>query len=986
MRVRARGLVNLVDGIEHSRESPDHLIIVDPSLKDHIGHHAEYDRAVAQAARTGGIAVTVLAHRRVVRDVAARIPVMPVFSNDMWGNAPVRSGWKSSVAVGLFRCVQLCAILPVALFNECVRIRNWLNRRARPAVRRRPEAGAAGVPNEPGVVDADRRGPFLPGPALETLSLRTRIIRSWHKHGTLHVIRTALAVLSRSIRFALTRSKIPGGTLLIRILSAVRFAASVAWNCAALCFERIRIPSIFAVLFISNPRYFFEASEGIRASAPGAGTLVFFHMVIFRNLLETVLLAAQCGRKWKTPAVLLFRYPPSLCGPDRFQTRLAFHLLERVVQEGFIRVATDSHRLAIDYADHTWIPMEVVPIPHGPAGGSRGEGLTPGRRRIRFASLGNARAEKGILEIIRAIQIVNASSDRSNIEFVLQINDPSEDCREAVQQLQFLPCPSNVSLITSSMDAASYAALLESVDVVLVPYWREIYWSRTSGIVLEAIASGKPIIVTSDTWMSDELQRWGAGIGIPNRDPRALADAIEQVARDYGAFAERAVSGARSSREFHSSESFLRHLFGQKRTRFVKDRRVLVSFPWGNLFLRDSGASLRATLLIELLRSKGYAVTAHCTSDIEVRAAPPGVECVLYRGTGSSLREPRFFAATVLRLLRWPWRYEARDLWFRFEFWCRERPFRLLMNRALYDCRAVFLKYPFLADVFAPLCRGHGIPLMVSDYDVLSQQIKNPLARRQMLQLESAGMKRADLAACVSEEDSAVFARHGCNAVVVSNAIDVEALCPPDAQQARQILERRRMILHHPFCLFVGSHHPPNLEAVRQMSVLASDLRMKSAAISFVTAGNCQIDGLERSGLIQLGRVPADALAALYSLAVFVVVPLLSGTGTSLKVIEAMGYGKVVIGTGIAFRGIPVSDGVEAIVVDRVEQIADKINGLRGNCAGLAEIGQRARKLAGKYDVRQVFEPYLVALAETGWWARRVEQFDEAASCEEESS
>src|SRR5882762_7825322 len=253
MRVRARGLVNLVDGIEHSRESPDHLIIVDPSLKDHIGHHAEYDRAVAQAARTGGIAVTVLAHRRVVRDVAARIPVMPVFSNDMWGNAPVRSGWKSSVAVGLFRCVQLCAILPVALFNECVRIRNWLNRRARPAVRRRPEAGAAGVPNEPGVVDADRRGPFLPGPALETLSLRTRIIRSWHKHGTLHVIRTALAVLSRSIRFALTRSKIPGGTLLIRILSAVRFAASVAWNCAALCFERIRIPSIFAVLFIWKP-------------------------------------------------------------------------------------------------------------------------------------------------------------------------------------------------------------------------------------------------------------------------------------------------------------------------------------------------------------------------------------------------------------------------------------------------------------------------------------------------------------------------------------------------------------------------------------------------------------------------------------------------------------------------------------------------------------------------------------------------------------
>ena len=960
--------MNLVDSIERAREPPDHLIIVDPSLKDHIGHHAEYDRAVARSAREAGIGVTVLAHRRVVRDVAAGIPLVPVFSNDIWGNAPVGSRWSSSVAIGLFRCVQLCAILPAALFNACFRTRNRLIRKQAPAARNGPEAGSAGVPNESGV-DADRSGSFVPGPAPDTLSLRTRIIRSWHKHGTLHVIRTAVAVLGRSIRFVLTRLRIPGATLLIRILSVVPFTASVAWNCAALCFGRIRIPSILAVLFISNPRYFFEASKAIRASAPSAGTLVFFHMVIYRNLLESVLLAAQCGRKWKTPAVVLFRYPPSLCGPDRFQTRLAFRLLERVVQEGFVRVVTDSYRLAMDYADHTWIPIEVVPIPHGPASGSPGEtSLTVGKRRIRFASLGNARAEKGILEIIQAIEILNAGSDRSDIEFVLQINDPSEDCREAVRRLQTSSHAPNVTLIGAAMDAGSYEALLASVDVVLVPYWREIYWSRTSGIFLEAVTSGKPVIVTSDTWMSDELQRWGAGIAIPDHDPCALADAIERVGRDYGAFSERAVSAARSSREFHSSVSFLRHLCGQKRTRFVKDRRVLVSFPWGNLFLRDSGASLRATLLIELLRSEGYAVIAHCTSDVAVRAAPPGVECVLYRGTGSSLREPRFLAATVMRLVRWPWRYEARDLWFRFEFWCRERPFRLLMNRALYDCGAVFLKYPFLADVFAPLCRGHGVPLTVSDYDVLSLQIRNRMARREMLQLESAAMKRADLAVCVSEDDAAVFEKWGCNAVVISNAIDIEGIFLPGAERARQILERRGVVLPHPFCLFVGSHHPPNLEAVRQMGVLAGDLRMRSADMNFVAAGNCRIDGMERSGLVQLGRVPGDTLAALYALAAFVVVPLLSGTGTSLKIIEAMGYGKVVIGTRIAFRGIPVRDGVEAIVVEGVDQIADIISGLCRDSGRIAEIGQCARKLSRKYGVRQAFEPYLVALAQTQCW------------------
>jgi len=956
----------LVDSIEHAPESPDHLIVVDPSLKDYIGHHAEYDRAVAHSAREDGIAVTVLAHRQVVGDVAAAIPVVPVFSNDMWGNAPVRGRWSSSVAVGLFRCVQLCVILPAALFNGSVRVRKRLIRKARPAAHRRPGAGPGGVPDELGGIDADRSESFVPGPAPDTLSLRTRIIRSWRKHGTVHVIRTALAVLGRSLDRALGGARTLRRGVVRPIASVVKFVARVAWNCMALSVGRVRVPSILAMLFISNPRYFFEASKGIRASAGGARTLVFFHMVVLRNLLETVLLAARCGREWKAPAVIMFRYPPAFCRPDRFQARLAFRVLEWAVKDGFVRVITDSRRLALDYAAHTWVPMEVVPIPHAPGPRSRGESAsTLGRRRIRFASLGNARAEKGILEIIRAIEIVNVSSDGSDVEFVLQVNDPSEDCREPIQRLQFPPRPGNVMLITNSMDGAAYSALLDSVDVVLVPYWREIYQSRTSGILLEAITAGKPVIVTADTWMSDELERWGAGIAIPDHDPRALADGIERMARDYGAFAERAASAARSSRQFHSSASFLRHLFGQKRSRFMKDRRLLVSFPWGNLFLRNSGASLRATLLIELLRSEGYAVTAHCTSEDEVRAAPPGVECVLYRGTGSSLREPRFLAAMVIRLMRWPWRYEARDLWFRFEFWCRERPFRLLMNRALYDCHAVFLKYPFLADVFAPLCRGHGISLVVSDYDVLSQQIRNRLARREMLQVESAAMKRADLATCVSEEDSAFFAKRGCSPIVISNAIDVEGIFPPDAVRARQILERQGVVLPHPFCLFVGSYHPPNLEAVRRMGALAADLRMRSVGMKFVTAGNCLIDGMERSGLVQLGIVPGDTLTALYALADFVVVPLLSGTGTSLKVIEAMAYGKVVIGTRIAFRGIPVSNGVEAIVVEGVEQIADAIKSLRGDYGRVAEIGQCARNLSRKFDVRQMFEPYLLALAQT---------------------
>src|SRR5690348_13408173 len=99
------------------RRAPDALIIVDPSLRDLIGHHAEYDRAVARAAQEAGIAVTVLAHRGVTAEVAAAVPCLPVFSDDIWRRRPARVGWKATVAVGLFHCVQLCVFPPIAMLN-----------------------------------------------------------------------------------------------------------------------------------------------------------------------------------------------------------------------------------------------------------------------------------------------------------------------------------------------------------------------------------------------------------------------------------------------------------------------------------------------------------------------------------------------------------------------------------------------------------------------------------------------------------------------------------------------------------------------------------------------------------------------------------------------------------------------------------------------------------------------------------------------------
>ena len=73
----------------------------------------------------------------------------------------------------------------------------------------------------------------------------------------------------------------------------------------------------------------------------------------------------------------------------------------------------------------------------------------------------------------------------------------------------------------------------------------------------------------------------------------------------------------------------------------------------------------------------------------------------------------------------------------------------------------------------------------------------------------------------------------------------------------------------------------------------------------------------ERRGtFIALGGIEQPALDALYLMSDVVLVLLQAGTGTYRKTLEALAFGKPILGTGMGFRGIPVSSGLNGIVAD----------------------------------------------------------------------
>jgi glycosyltransferase involved in cell wall biosynthesis len=92
------------------------------------------------------------------------------------------------------------------------------------------------------------------------------------------------------------------------------------------------------------------------------------------------------------------------------------------------------------------------------------------------------------------------------------------------------------------LDADSLNRLIASADVVVLPY--DSAEQVTSGVLIEAVTAGKPVVSTSFPH-AVELLSSGAGILTPRHDPQAIADALRRMVTEPGAAAAAGRESAR---------------------------------------------------------------------------------------------------------------------------------------------------------------------------------------------------------------------------------------------------------------------------------------------------------------------------------------------------------------------------------------------------------------------------------------------------------
>jgi hypothetical protein len=155
---------------------------------------------------------------------------------------------------------------------------------------------------------------------------------------------------------------------------------------------------------------------------------------------------------------------------------------------------------------------------------------------------------------------------------------------------------------------------------------------------------------------------------------------------------------------------------------------------------------------------------------------------------------------------------------------------------------------------------------------------------------ENRGFARADIVVGIqSVESGRIASRHGGQTITVGHPVAPHYLLNPSSTAER------------PFRFgYLGSGNPFNVA-----SVIALDREIASlGGLSWTLAGTISRRQLEmRSHPYRMGMV--GRLSAFYDQVDCVLNPMMGGTGLKIKTIEALAFGRPIIGTVDAFEGIP---------------------------------------------------------------------------------
>lgn len=281
---------------------------------------------------------------------------------------------------------------------------------------------------------------------------------------------------------------------------------------------------------------------------------------------------------------------------------------------------------------------------------------------------------------------------------------------------------------------------------------------------------------------------------------------------------------------------------------------------------------------------------------------------------------------------------------------CRENEFDIIQVE--HSSLAVYLDYVSFGERAKKLVTLHNIDYIrndriIANLPIGSYKIYQMVNQMRFRDWEINSLLRFNKVVAMSQHDRRILLKDNprLDIDVVPNGVDVGGIphSVPD--------------LRNPSLVFVGSmdsdaNHDAAMYFIRDIFPLLKKLNIP---IYFVGRNpRKELMGLSNHTDIVVTGAVKDVMD-FYKKAAVCVVPLRSGGGTRLKILEAMAAGVPVVSTSVGCEGLEVENGKHLLIADGAEEFADSIRRLLDNDLLMQNISNQARiKVEQEYDWKSI--------------------------------
>jgi glycosyltransferase involved in cell wall biosynthesis len=265
--------------------------------------------------------------------------------------------------------------------------------------------------------------------------------------------------------------------------------------------------------------------------------------------------------------------PSQRCRLNAFHRALTE--LREVIPAGRLHLYATTERLAKQYrAAASPAPVEVIDYPIETTA-TVAKPHAGGPLRVVYA--GEARIEKGFAHLPNVVRMFWERIERGEVEFLIQANfgfkapcrrrnRPLVHARDELERMATDPAAGGrIQLIKKPPSAAEYAQLLSCADIGLLPYDGEHYYARCSGVLLELLSRGVPVVVPAECALADQIRagkRDAAGRTFTR--PKEIASAVAEIVDHYDRYAAAAQQLGLQIARAHDARRLVAKLLGHQ--------------------------------------------------------------------------------------------------------------------------------------------------------------------------------------------------------------------------------------------------------------------------------------------------------------------------------------------------------------------------------------------------------------------------------------